>query len=76
MESSIGYAQWVCHTLVDTKLDKKSDLYRFNIVQMNALPAAMVAIGKYAGKVKYYLDSPGRTDVCVAICDWLFWLFR
>lgn len=48
MEGVKGYAYWVCSTLLD-KSNRDSDLYRYNIVQMNAISAAQVALTKYTG---------------------------
>ncbi|KAG7258909.1 hypothetical protein CRUP_034670, partial [Coryphaenoides rupestris] len=41
-----GYAYWVCSTLLD-KSNRDTELYRYNIVQMNAVSAAQVALSKY-----------------------------
>uniref|UniRef100_A0A3B4AIB8 Uncharacterized protein n=1 Tax=Periophthalmus magnuspinnatus TaxID=409849 RepID=A0A3B4AIB8_9GOBI len=46
MEGVKGYAHWVCSTLLD-KSNRDSELYRYNIVQMNAVSAAQVALSKY-----------------------------
>uniref|UniRef100_A0A673LL25 Tetratricopeptide repeat protein 37-like n=1 Tax=Sinocyclocheilus rhinocerous TaxID=307959 RepID=A0A673LL25_9TELE len=43
-----GYAYWVCSTLLD-KSNRDSELYLYNIVQMNAISAAQVALSKYTG---------------------------
>lgn len=43
-----GYAYWVCSTLLD-KSNRNTELYRYNIVQMNAVSAAQVALSKYTG---------------------------
>lgn len=48
-EGAIGYAYWVCTTLQD-KSNRETELYRYNIVQMNAIPAAQVVLSKYIGK--------------------------
>lgn len=48
MEGVKGYAHWVCSTLLD-KSNRDSELYRYNIVQMNAISAAQVALTKYTG---------------------------
>lgn len=48
MEGVKGYAYWVCSTLLD-KNNRDSELYRYNIVQMNAISAAQVALTKYTG---------------------------
>lgn len=48
MEGVKGYAYWVCSTLLD-KSNRESELYRYNIVQMNAISAAQVALTKYTG---------------------------
>lgn len=48
MEGVKGYAYWVCSTLLD-KSNRDSELYCYNIVQMNAISAAQVALTKYTG---------------------------
>lgn len=48
MEGVKGYAYWVCSTLLD-KTNRDTELYRYNIVQMNAISAAQVALTKYTG---------------------------
>lgn len=48
MEGVKGYAYWVCSTLLD-KSNRDTELYRYNIVQMNAISAAQVALTKYTG---------------------------
>lgn len=48
MEGVKGYAYWVCSTLLD-KSNRDSELYRYNIVQMNAISAAQVALTKFTG---------------------------
>ena len=57
MEGVKGYAYWVCSTLLD-KTNRDSELYRYNIVQMNAISAAQVALSKYTG----------TASVCVLMC--------
>lgn len=52
-----GYAFWVCSTLLD-KSNRDSELYRYNILQMNAISAAQVALSKYTG----------TASVCVLMC--------
>lgn len=54
MEGVKGYAYWVCSTLLD-KSNRDSDLYRYNIVEMNAISAAQVALTKYTGTVHWDL---------------------
>ena len=54
MEGGLGYADLVCSTLLDPNLNKNSELYRYNITQMSAIPAATAAVGKVAGN----LDIP------------------
>lgn len=44
-----GYAYWVCSTLLD-KSNRDTELYLYNIVQMNAVSAAQVALSKYTGR--------------------------
>lgn len=57
MEGVKGYAYWVCSTLLD-KSNRDSELYRYNIVQMNAISAAHVALNKYTG----------TASTCVSLC--------
>lgn len=57
MEGVKGYAYWVCSTLLD-KTNRDSELYRYNIVQMNAISAAQVALSKYTG----------TAHICVLMC--------
>lgn len=66
MEGVKGYAYWVCSTLLD-KSNRNSELYRYNIIQMNAISAAQVALTKYTGTL----------HVCVPLCipDPQIWLF-
>ncbi|NWX70431.1 TTC37 protein, partial [Alca torda] len=45
-EGAKGYAHWVCSTLQD-KSNRNTELYLYNIVQMNAVPAAQVVLSKY-----------------------------
>lgn len=61
MEGVKGYAYWVCSTLLD-KSNRDSELYRYNIVQMNAISAAQVALSKYTGT---------STCLCVSECIYL-----
>lgn len=49
-EGALGYAYWVCTTLQD-KSNRETELYQYNILQMNAIPAAQVVLNKYVGKV-------------------------
>ncbi|XP_058492628.1 superkiller complex protein 3 [Solea solea] len=51
MEGVKGYAYWVCSTLLD-KSNRDSELYRYNIVQMNAISAAHVALSKYTERIQ------------------------
>ncbi|KAI1900403.1 hypothetical protein AGOR_G00049590 [Albula goreensis] len=46
-----GYAYCVCSTLLD-KSNRESELYRYNIVQMNAVSAAQVALSKYTERIQ------------------------
>ncbi|XP_068617091.1 superkiller complex protein 3 [Brachionichthys hirsutus] len=46
-----GYAHWVCSTLLDESI-RDSELYRYNIVQMNAISAAQVALTKYTERIQ------------------------
>ncbi|XP_053180794.1 SKI3 subunit of superkiller complex protein isoform X2 [Scomber japonicus] len=56
MEGVKGYAYWVCSTLLD-KSNRDSELYRYNIVQMNAISAAQVALSKYTERIQSDPDS-------------------
>ncbi|KAL0979784.1 hypothetical protein UPYG_G00189630 [Umbra pygmaea] len=51
-----GYAYWVCSTLLD-KSNRDSELYRYNIVQMNAVSAAQVALSKYTERIQTDPDT-------------------
>lgn len=51
VEGVKGYAHWVCSTLLD-KSNRGSELYCYNIVQMNAVSAAQVAMSKYTERVQ------------------------
>ncbi|XP_053330770.1 SKI3 subunit of superkiller complex protein isoform X2 [Spea bombifrons] len=50
-EGAKGYAQWVCTTLQD-KSKRNTDLYRYGIVQMNAVTAAHLALTKYTERIR------------------------
>ncbi|XP_043920067.1 tetratricopeptide repeat protein 37 [Protopterus annectens] len=50
-EGAKGYGHWVCATLQD-KTNKNSELYRYNILQMNAISAAQVALSKYTERIQ------------------------
>ncbi|XP_013407175.1 tetratricopeptide repeat protein 37 isoform X1 [Lingula anatina] len=50
LEGSIGYANWVCRTLED-KSNRDSEVFKFSIVQMDAIPAACDALAKYTDLV-------------------------
>ncbi|XP_057688617.1 tetratricopeptide repeat protein 37 isoform X2 [Corythoichthys intestinalis] len=51
-----GYAHWVCSTLLD-KSKRDSEVYRYNIVQMNAITAAQVALTKYTERIQSDVDA-------------------
>ncbi|MFT7813636.1 tetratricopeptide repeat protein 37 isoform X1 [Arapaima gigas] len=51
-----GYAFWVCSTLLD-KSNRDSELYRYNIIQMNAMSAAQVALCKYTERIQSDSDA-------------------
>uniref|UniRef100_A0A3P9LZF4 Tetratricopeptide repeat domain 37 n=1 Tax=Oryzias latipes TaxID=8090 RepID=A0A3P9LZF4_ORYLA len=51
MEGVKGYAYWVCSTMLD-KSNRNTELYRYNIVQMNAISAAQVALSKYTERIQ------------------------
>ncbi|XP_051875382.1 tetratricopeptide repeat protein 37 [Pristis pectinata] len=50
-EGAKGYAHWVCTTLQD-KSNRNSELYKYNIVQMNAISAAQVVMSKYTERIQ------------------------
>ncbi|KAM8960803.1 superkiller complex protein 3 [Pelodytes ibericus] len=50
-EGAKGYAYWVCTTLQD-KSKRNTDLYRYGIVQMNAISAAHLALTKYTERIQ------------------------
>ncbi|XP_056274743.1 tetratricopeptide repeat protein 37 isoform X2 [Pseudoliparis swirei] len=56
MEGVKGYAYWVCSTLLD-KSNRDSELYRYNIVQMNAISAAQVSLSKYTERIQSDPDA-------------------
>lgn len=56
VEGVKGYAHWVCSTLLD-KSNRDSELYSYNIVQMNAVSAAQVAMSKYTERVQSDPDA-------------------
>ncbi|XP_077457540.1 tetratricopeptide repeat protein 37 isoform X2 [Stigmatopora argus] len=56
MEGIKGYAHWVCSTLLD-KSKRDSEVYRYNIVQMNAITAAQVALTKYTERIQSDVDA-------------------
>ncbi|KAM8865842.1 superkiller complex protein 3 isoform 1-T1 [Synchiropus picturatus] len=51
-----GYAYWVCSTLLD-KSNRDTEQFRFNIVQMNAVTVAQVALGKYTERIQTDPDA-------------------
>ncbi|XP_023563439.1 tetratricopeptide repeat protein 37 [Octodon degus] len=55
-EGAIGYAHWVCTTLQD-KSNRETELYQYNILQMNAIPAAQVALCKYVERIQNYAPA-------------------
>ncbi|OXB75710.1 UNVERIFIED_CONTAM: hypothetical protein H355_016227 [Colinus virginianus] len=71
-EGAKGYAHWVCSTLQD-KSNRDTEQYLYNIVEMNAIPAAQVVMSKYTernpddasaftmlGYLNDYLDLKGQ----------------
>ncbi|XP_063151480.1 superkiller complex protein 3 [Candoia aspera] len=50
-EGAKGYAYWVCSTLQD-KTNRNTELYKYNIIQMNAIPTAQVALTKYTERIQ------------------------
>ncbi|XP_073534422.1 superkiller complex protein 3 [Phyllobates terribilis] len=50
-EGAKGYAHWVCMTLLD-KSNRNTELYRYNIVQMNAITTAHLALSKYTERIQ------------------------
>lgn len=76
MEGVKGYAYWVCSTLLD-KSNRDSELYRYNIVQMNAISAAQVSLSKYTGVFMCQcVHRLYRCFICVMwiLCDMVFLL--
>lgn len=55
-EGAIGYAYWVCTTLQD-KSSRDTELYRYHILQMNAVPAAHVVLSKYVERIQNYAPA-------------------
>ncbi|XP_006885431.1 PREDICTED: tetratricopeptide repeat protein 37 [Elephantulus edwardii] len=55
-EGAIGYAYWVCTTLQD-KSNRETELYQYNILQMNAIPAAQVVLSKYIERIQDYAPA-------------------
>ncbi|XP_065731102.1 superkiller complex protein 3 [Phocoena phocoena] len=55
-EGAIGYAYWVCTTLQD-KSNRDTELYQYNILQMNAIPAAQVVLSKYTERIQNYAPA-------------------
>ncbi|RUS81604.1 hypothetical protein EGW08_010617 [Elysia chlorotica] len=51
VESAIGYGKWVLSVLADSS-KRDSDLFRYCILEMAALPAASDALTKYTTRVK------------------------
>lgn len=45
----MGYAHWVC-TLLKDKAKHSTEMYRYAIHQMAAIPAASDALARYLGK--------------------------
>ncbi|XP_054254342.1 SKI3 subunit of superkiller complex protein isoform X3 [Indicator indicator] len=45
-EGAKGYGHWVCSTLQD-KSNRNTEVYQYNIVEMNAIPTAQVVLTKY-----------------------------
>uniref|UniRef100_A0A2K5C7N2 Superkiller complex protein 3 n=1 Tax=Aotus nancymaae TaxID=37293 RepID=A0A2K5C7N2_AOTNA len=55
-EGALGYAYWVCTTLQD-KSNRETELYQYNILQMNAIPAAQVVLNKYIERIENYAPA-------------------
>uniref|UniRef100_A0A8C9PJP0 Superkiller complex protein 3 n=1 Tax=Spermophilus dauricus TaxID=99837 RepID=A0A8C9PJP0_SPEDA len=55
-EGAIGYAYWVCTTLQD-KSNRETELYQYNILQMNAIPTAQVVLCKYVERIQNYAPA-------------------
>lgn len=51
VEGSMGYAHWVC-TLLKDKAKHSTEMYRYAIHQMAAIPAASDALARYLGKIR------------------------
>lgn len=63
-EGAKGYAHWVCSTLQD-KANRNTELYLYNIVQMNAIPAAQVVLSKYTGRSFKYFSNLSCLNRCI-----------
>ncbi|KAM5192461.1 superkiller complex protein 3 [Mantella aurantiaca] len=50
-EGANGYAHWVCSTL-QNKSNRNTELYRYSILQMNAISAAHLALNKYTDRIQ------------------------
>ncbi|XP_054842849.1 SKI3 subunit of superkiller complex protein [Eublepharis macularius] len=50
-EGAKGYAHWVCSTLKD-KTNRNTELYRYSILQMNAVVGAQIAMTKYTERIQ------------------------
>uniref|UniRef100_A0A8C5M4M7 SKI3 subunit of superkiller complex n=2 Tax=Leptobrachium leishanense TaxID=445787 RepID=A0A8C5M4M7_9ANUR len=50
-EGAKGYAHWVC-TILQDKSKRNTELYRYSIVQMNAITAAHLALTKYTERIE------------------------
>lgn len=78
MEGVKGYAYWVCSTLLD-KSNRDSELYRYNIVQMNAISAAQVALSKYTGTSFFFSGTSAGSILLLSwglvLKIWLSFLF-
>ncbi|XP_051028561.1 LOW QUALITY PROTEIN: SKI3 subunit of superkiller complex protein [Acomys russatus] len=55
-EGAIGYAYWVCTTLQD-KSNRETELYQYNILQMNAVSAAQGVLCKYVERIQNYAPA-------------------
>lgn len=50
-EGAKGYAHWVCSTLQD-KTNRNTELYKYNILQMNAISSAQVIMSKFTERIQ------------------------
>ena len=65
----MGYAHWVCQTLLDPGLDQASSLYRYNILQMDAVAMATVGLDKVTGKKTEDSQTHSQVENALSMCQ-------